>query len=266
MKKIIIFTFFFVSVFSLHALSPLKSYLPDIEEERYETILSGAIVKENTSDGDITLIAPESDSVREKIKNIEAMEKGFAVALATLVPYPDGWDTLSRSSQKLKLYNTLLSVSTMSGLTYISHRAGDKEKTLFKECWMLSSENKKDRVDDPVVDSIPLNREYFAYQDDTSFGGNVYALNYTSIKDEIFLDIKNNNDLKFLGISLVKKGKVNMSLDFIETEEGIFVFALASVKDKEPKVNLLFYTVDLELSYYNRIVALSNWFKGRIAQ
>lgn len=264
MKKYIVLVVCLFLAFTLSAYPSLSELLPDIDDETYSSILAGEIVTQSTTDGDLSMIAPKSKYVSEKIAAVEAMEKGFGVAVGSLVPYPKGWKTMSGEERTLALYNTLLKVSTMTGLTYISHRAGDKEKTLFDECSMLSSDNKKDKIDDPVVTAVPSYAEYYSYQDDTSFGGNVYSMTYSVTGSEIFMDIRNNNDLKFMGISLVKKDKVNMSLDIEETEEGIYVYALASVRDKNSKVNVIFYTVDLELSFYNRIVALSKWFKNTL--
>lgn len=265
MKKSLVFVLcFFVLLVGAYSTSPLRSYLKGVDDETYELLVSGVVVKESTTDGDLRRIAPESDLVDEKIEDIESMKKGFGVAIASMVEYPEEWEGMSDEEKKLELYNTLLSISTQTGITYISHRAGDKEKVLFEETYMLGSADKRDRIDDPVVTSVPLYAQYYSYQDDTSFGGNIYTLAYTAVNDEIFLEITNYNDLKFLGLSLVKKGKVNMSLDFIEADEGIYVFAIASVEDKKPQVNVLFYKVDLELSFYNRIVALSNWFMARL--
>lgn len=264
MKKFLVLTACFFFAFTLSAYPTLSDILPDIDDETYSSLIGGEIVKVSTTDGNLTLVAPRSDYVDEKIATVEAMEKGFGVAVGSLVPYPKGWKGIDQSERTLALYNTLLKVSTMTGLTYISHRAGDKEKTLFDECSMLASDNKKDKTADPVVTVVPQYAEYYSYQDDTSFGGNVYRMEYSVSGSEIFMDITNNNDLKFMGISLVKKGKVNMSLDIQETEEGIYVYALASVRDKDSKVTILFYTVDLELSFYNRIVALSKWFKNTL--
>ena len=256
--------FLFLIVFSVLSAASLRSILPDVDDDTYSRLLSGEIVRENSSDGDLSVIAPSSDLVKGKIDYILSLEKGFGVAVGSLVPYPESWKEMSGEERELALYNSLLKVSTQKGLTYISHRAGDKEKTLFEDSYMLSSDNKKDRMDDPVVTSVPDYAEYYAYQDDTSFGGNVYSVTYTASGDEIFMDIRNNNDLHLMGINIVKKGKVNMSLDIVETDEGIYVYALASVKDKNPKMTIVFYTVDLELSFYNRVVALSKWFRNTI--
>ena len=265
MKKFLFILILLLSAAVLSAL-PLRSILPSVDEESYSRILSGEIVSVNSYEGDLSSIAPLSELVSEKIDYILSLKKGFGVAVGSLVPYPEEWKNMSAEERKLALYNSLLKVSTQKGLTYISHSAGDKEKTLFEDSYMLSSDNKKDRMDDPVVTTVPAYAEYYAYQDDTSFGGNVYSVNYTSRGDEIFMDIKNNNDLHLMGINIVKKGKVNMSLDIVETDEGIYVYALASVKDKNPKMTIVFYTVNLELSFYNRIVALSKWFRSAIGE
>ena len=78
--------------------------------------------------------------------------------------------------------------------------------------------------------------------------------------------MKNSSELKFMGIGIVAPGKVSMSLDMILTDEGILISGLASVKDKTPKINLLVYTIDLEESIMNRVVAIKNWFFDMIGE
>lgn len=259
MKKVLVIVSLILLACSLFALESLKDVVTKLNSDEYSVLLSGELLSQNTTDGDISHIAPPSVSVKEKIDYVLGMKKGFGVAISSLLSYPEGWKEMSKEEQRLKLYNTLLSISTQKDLTYISHRAGDKEKTLFEDSAMLSSSNKKDRIEDPTVTVVPSYAEYYAYQKDTSFGGNVYLLKYKVEEDEIFMEISNYSELKFMGIGLVAPGKVNMALDIIPTEEGIYVYAMASVKDKTPKINLVFYSVDLELSFYNRIVALRNW-------
>lgn len=259
MKKVLVILSLILLSCSLFALESFKVVVVTLTNEECSTLLSGELLSENTTDGDIAHIAPPSVSVKEKIDYVLRLKKGFGVAISSLLPYPESWNKMTEEEQMLKLYNTLLSISTQKDLTYISHRAGDKEKTLFEDSSMLSSSNKKDRIEDPTVTAVPEYAEYYAYQKDTSFGGNVYLLKYKAQDNEIFMEISNYSELKFMGIGLVAPGKVNMVLDIIPTEEGIYVYAMASVKDKTPKINLVFYSVDLELSFYNRIVALRNW-------
>lgn len=259
MKRVLVILVLICFASSLFALESVKDIVTTLNSDEYSVLLSGELLSQNTTDGDISHIAPPSVSIKEKIDYVLGMKKGFGVAISSLLSYPEGWNEMNEEEQILKLYNTLLSISTQKDLTYISHRAGDKEKTLFEDSSMLSSSNKKDRIEDPTVTVVPNYAEYYAYQKDTSFGGNVYLLKYKVEENEIFMEISNYSELKFMGIGLVAPGKVNMALDIIPTEEGIYVYAMASVKDKTPKINLVFYSVDLELSFYNRIVALRNW-------
>lgn len=67
-----------------------------------------------------------------------------------------------------------------------------------------------------------------------------------------------------MGIGIVAPGKVAMSMDMMLTDEGILFSGIASVKDKTPKINLLLYTIDLEESIMNRVIALKDWYFGRI--
>ena len=51
-----------------------------------------------------------------------------------------------------------------------------------------------------------------------------------------------------------------MSIDMMLTDEGVLFSGVASVKDKEPKLNLLVYTIDLEESIMNRVIAIKDWY------
>ncbi|MBQ0070911.1 MAG: hypothetical protein KBS81_03510 [Spirochaetales bacterium] len=246
--------------------SPLSSSVPNLGPERTALLLKGESLKESTVDGDILSLVPEVPATKEKIASALSIKKGFSVSQATLVPYPKTWTGMSEEELEKTIYNTVLKVSTMKGLIYISHRAGDKPKVLFEESSMLASSNKKDTISDPQVDTVPREAFYHAYQKDTTFGGNVYSLHYSSGDEGLFLDISNETPLSFMGISLVAEGKVSMFMTIVPVEEGIYVHSAATILDKSPKVNLLVYSVDLEDCFMRRIEALKNWFIAEIGE
>ena len=76
--------------------------------------------------------------------------------------------------------------------------------------------------------------------------------------------LNNTSEMKFMGVSLVAKGKVIMLMDITLTDEGILFAGIGSVKDKPAKINLLVYTVDLKESFMNRITALKNWYLEKL--
>ena len=137
-------------------------------------------------------------------------------------------------------------------------------KVLFEEASMLSSPDKKDKISDLVVENVPEKMECYVYLKDTSFGKNVYRIEYKAKANELALEMRNSSELKFMGIGIVAPGKVAMSMDMMLTDEGILFSGIASVKDKTPKINLLLYTIDLEESIMNRVIALKDWYFGRI--
>ena len=142
----------------------------------------------------------------------------------------------------------------------------EKENSNIVGATFFGSDDIDDRIDDPEVEGVPEYAEHYVYMKDTSFGKNVYLIEYKTKGNELALEMKNSSELKFMGIGIVAPGKVSMSLDMILTDEGILVSGLASVKDKTPKINLLVYTIDLEESIMNRVVAIKNWFFDMIGE
>ena len=158
-------------------------------------------------------------------------------------------------------------VSTQEGITYISHRSGDKPKVLFDRSWYLSDPSDwKSKIDDPVVTELPSSIESYCYQKDSTFGGNIYKHDFTIDEDEIFLSLNNVTALKFMGFTCVKEGQLHMYLDTYLTEEGILLNAMAKISDRDPQVKVLFITVDLPSAFLRRVTALKEWMETRLAQ
>ena len=122
----------------------------------------------------------------------------------------------------------------------------------------------KDKTDDWWFDSIPEYCERYVYLKDTSFGKNIYRVETRTKDDGFSMELKNANELKFLGIGIVAVGKVTMLVEVTLTDEGILFTGIGSVKDKNPTMNILVYKVDLELSFMNRILALKDWYVEKL--
>ena len=239
-------------------------YFPLFSSSQQEMLLSGEMLKGTSVSDDVMSFIPKDAIITDTAKEVLSYEKGFAVAVNMLVPYPEGMKDMSDEEILLFLYNNSLKISTMKGIEYISHRAGDKLKVLFDDAYMLSSSNKDDKIEDPEVDSVPEYAEHFVYMKDTSFGKNVYRVEYKARDKELAMEMRNSSELKFMGVGIVAPGKVAMSLDMQLTDEGILFSGLASIKDKTPKIHLLVYTIDLEESIMNRVIAIKDWYFGRI--
>ena len=262
MKRWFITFLFLIS--SLLFASTVKDYFPLMDDDTLSLLLSGEVISDSSDINDISYLVPKDSLIVDSYNMISNYEKGFAVAVAALVPYPDKFNSLSKEEIQRKLFNYSLTLSTLSGIEYLSHRSGDKMKVLFEEASMLSSPDKKDKTPDLVVDSVPSNMECYVYLKDTSFGKNVYKVVYESREDELAITLSNTSEMKFMGISLVAEGKVIMLMDITLTDEGILFAGIGSVKDKPAKMNLLVYTVDLKESFMNRITALKDWYLEKL--
>ena len=104
----------------------LRELFPNMDDEKYEALLSGEVIDDSTVNGDIRYMVPEGALITESAEEVFSYEKGFAVAVSVLRPYPESFKGLSNEEMLLRLYNNGEEMSTLEGITYISHRAGDK--------------------------------------------------------------------------------------------------------------------------------------------
>lgn len=264
MKRIMILLLvLFIVLPSAFSVS-LKELYPNMDAEKYEALLSGEVLNDSTANGDIRYMIPQGAMITETSEEIFSYEKGFAVAVTALAPYPEKFRGFSQDEILLLLFNYGQELSSLEGITYISHRSGDKPKVLFEEASVLLSPDKKDKTEDPRDESLPEYSERYVYLKDTSFGKNVYRADIRSKNDGISMEMRNSDELKFMGIGIVAEGKVTMLLEITLVDEGVLLTAVGAVKDKNPTMNILFYKVDLELSFLNRITALKDWYLEKL--
>lgn len=268
MKKAIVFVFFVVFCSTIFAATGLSNVLPTASHGQLDALLVGNIVETSTLGGaDMGNVSPAGSVFEGSVKEAKAATNGFSENLTVLLPYPKAWEGLSQEETQVALLNLMRSVSTQEGITYISHRSGDKPKVLFDRSWYLSDPSDwKSKIDDPVVTELPSSIESYCYQKDSTFGGNIYKHDFTIDEDEIFLSLNNVTALKFMGFTCVKEGQLHMYLDTYLTEEGILLNAMAKISDRDPQVKVLFITVDLPSAFLRRVTALKEWMETRLAQ
>lgn len=266
--KILIIAALLCAALPCFALDGHEALLPQLSEAEWQRMFEGGYVDRDTlGGGSISQMAPAGSEARRQALRCEASQGSFTVTSSALIPYPARWLDLSPRERQLELLNTLRRISTQKGITYISYRAGNKPKELFSESYYISDpSDKKSRIDDPVADSLPEAIQSYAYQKDTSFGGNIYLHDFKISDEEIFLRITNVTPMKVFGIfKAVDAGKLALSLGAYQMEEGIYVFSMAEIADMEPQVTVLFITVDLPSAFRRRTTAIRKWFEGQIA-
>lgn len=244
------------------ALNNVYDIFPSLEEEEILSMVENLeSIEDSTLHYSVSKLAPANSMALEKALDAEKEDNAFSVGVVSFVSYPEDWKDLSQEEKLLKVFNIMTSISTQEGITYISRLAGYKEKVLMEESYCVGTSGKKNsRIPDPVFTEVPKQYSMNSYQKDNRFGGNKFKLDYQTSEDEVFLSISNTSAMKFMGITCVPKDKLNMFIDAYLTEEGIVIYSVATIYDKEPEIKLVVYTVDLQDSFMRRITGFKDWF------
>lgn len=254
-------------VFSLSAAESNRDVTSSYSEGMLERLLSGETIEYYSVYGD-DVPSLAFDSTKGKTKAEEDMARGDSLVsgIAAFVAYPSDWESLDYSSRKLEIINTLLSISTIKGITYISYSAGEKPKTLFSDAYTLTAVKKGKKASDAYFTYAPDKYVYdvAAYLKDNIFGGNTYTINYDIDGDEIFMTVTNVSKLKFLFFTAVEAGELDLCVDVLMTQEGIAIFGLATVRNAEEYVKTPVTDVHLPSAFTRRITSLKDWFIGEI--
>lgn len=262
--RVLVLLLLVVPIASVSSLT-LESVLPDLSEKDYSALRAWEMLEaQTTRGGGIKHLAPKGSMAYERAAELEELEEGFSICNVTFIPYPYDFRNLTLEQRMLSVYNTMRSVSTQEGITYISYRRGNEPHLLIRDSWYLASPRSRSRQPDPATSVLPEAEEYFVYQRDTSFGGNVYSHFYTIGEREIFLDIENLETMRVLSIlPVVRPNQLNISMSAFFLDEGLLLFGSANI-DRDPVVSFLGYTVHLPSAFNRRITALQEWFISQL--
>lgn len=246
----------------------VRKALPFLTEAEYQALNDGQMIYGRTIDGGkIAQFFVQGTEAAKRAVMAQREETGFSIGAVSYIPYGPKLKAMDGLQRQLAIFNAIRAISTQEGLTYISWRAGNKEKVLIeKSSYMEDAKNLNKLLPDPVAMVFPAAAQSYVYQRDSSFGGNRYLHTYTNTDKEIFVEITNISSLKVLGLfTAVKAGQLAINMGTYQMEDGLLLVALTSVKDREPEVSVLGLTVDLPSAFRRRIVALQNWFINQLA-
>lgn len=160
-------------------------------------------------------------------------------------------------SGRVAVFNILRSVSTMEGIEYYSASRGEM-RTFYEESYAIESPDNRNRIPDPRVDAIPTESTVWAYQRDGSFGRNVQRLDYRATDGAILVSIENETTMVYTVVPLVRPGNLRTYLLVVpDPVQQVFRF----YGNLGVRVPAVFGMEDRARdSFYNRIVALHDWF------
>ncbi|MDA3949720.1 MAG: hypothetical protein PF508_10905 [Spirochaeta sp.] len=199
---------------------------------------------------------PVTEFIRTELRELDP-KVGIEISIPIAVT-----DEVFTESGMLQLYNILRRVSTMEGLEYYS-ASRDEMRTFYHESYAIDDPDSQRRIPDPTVSSIPSRDTIHVFQQDGSFGKNVQRIEYRADGPEILLSMVNTTTMVYKIVPLVTPGNLRTFLVVRPVpEDGVVTFygnlgvrvpGLFGMKDRARD------------SFYNRIVALHDWFAAEQA-
>lgn len=130
-------------------------------------------------------------------------------------------------------------------------------RTLFYESYVVEDADGSERRPDPRPTELTGTDQIYIYQHDSSFGRNVLELTYTVSQDAIRLRMRNLTRMLYRGI-IPAVGPEELGLNLVVHPLGDKVLFYGN--SAANPISLLGMEARVQRSFYNRLVALYQWF------
>ncbi len=207
--------------------------------------------------GSSTRYAPTLGAAAEVRRHIEGMDPNVSVEAVFILPLPAALQ--ERDDLPLLVYNTLRSVSTMTGIEYYS-ASRDRMRLFYHESFAVSEKSEKARIPDPLVEEIPDKEKVLVFQHDSSFGKNYVTLEYLKLKNGFHINMMNLTTMWYGILPIVRPGNLKITMSVILGEKSIIFYGNSNVR----VIGLFGMEHRVKDSFSNRLIALYDWFKDRL--
>jgi hypothetical protein len=189
----------------------------------------------------------------------ESLDPGIMVETLSLYKKPAGAEkSLWSEAERLRIYNGILALSTLTGLQYYS--ASRKTMRIFYESsHIIADPSAVEAVPDPVFQIIPSRLKTFARQKDLTFGDNTYQYDYYSFPGALILVQENLTSLNYGIITAVGKNRLRSAMAIIDAGEHLLVYAVSMAK----AASLPGMKERIGNSFSNRAEAMLKWFEAQ---
>jgi hypothetical protein len=236
--------------------SQLADAMPNLSASEMSTLVSDGELSyrfDRNTEGDLLQLAPAFTAAMTS--GIRELEPTIGVEVLFLLDAP-------REAMELdaELFETMNAISTMEGIEYFS-ASRNRMRTFFEESYVIDDPESRERVPDPAFERVPLRSSIDVFQRDSSFGSNVYHLEYRTRNGSLWLAMNNLTQMWYQGV-LPALGPNQLQLHLIVRPIGdkLLFYGVSAARP-----GFLFGMEDrVERSFYNRLVALHDWFIDQI--
>lgn len=208
-------------------------------------------------EGSLTLM-PAVEPAVAIAEETRTRKPSVGAELLTILPARGA--ALDTPSGMLALSNALLAVSTMKGVTYWSVTHG-RQMPLFLRSFAIESPERTDPRPDPVITEIPGRRDLVTLQEDSSFGTNTYAEQFTASSAYLHLKTENLSTISFLLVPLISPHGMVSHVIVVPTASDVLFYGMALLNSNVPLGNRESRVQSLQ----NRLTAMAGWVSARIS-
>ncbi len=230
-------------------------YREFISRNIYNKLLSAGEVEHSFTQKTELYLLPNIPSRKNMIEEYLSVLPDMGVEILKLYRVKKRINFSSKKS-KLLIYNIVHSISTLKGVKYYSH-THKKIRTLFYDSYVIASPDNPTKIDDPISQKLKNYDKIYIFQDDSTFGKNIFSVEYTlNSSYSIIIKIENITTMKYLFIPLIPPHKMVTYMIVIPGSNSILFYGLSFSNFK----NFLPVGKENVVSFYNRLIAMYNWF------
>jgi hypothetical protein len=234
----------------------LTASLRDLSAGQIHTLLeTGQLTVRYRDRTSVTLAPAFQEEVRSSLADLRPK---IGVEVLFLRPSADA--STQGAEIPVNTYNVLRSISTMAGIEYYSASRG-RMRTLFFESYAVSSESDPERIPDPLVSSIPPRDSIVIFQRDSSFARNLYRLEYVVSGEAVWVSMINLTPLLYRGL-VPAVGAGALEIHMVVKPVGSYLVFYGN--SGTSPIGLLGMEERAAESFYNRLVALADWFTHQL--
>lgn len=242
----------------------LREMVPGLTESEIQELITGEYIRVHTEDEPITFrYLPRSSISSQVQQSFHHVSPNIVNEVLYLLPRPthrtpEGTPLVSDEELLLELYNTFRAVSKLSGITYISNRAGGP-RVLFDNVYRIETLRRRDPLPDPIVARVPREDTFLLQLDDSNFGTSYFEAMFFGGSDAVSMGMTNARALTFM-IPVIRAERVRFQLVAIPLEDHLLLYGAVALEAGA----FLRRVVHLPSSFQRRIDALSDWFIGEV--
>lgn len=207
-----------------------------------------------------TVLAPPGAAARAIQQSLDELGPRLGIEVARSMPVaPHAFTEAGRTA----IHGILLSFSTMEGIQYWS-ASREEYRELFSESYRVAGPGRRDRAVLPDLTGPPSHEPvvFYTAQQDGTFGMNVYRVTVETSENAFLLGITNVTTMTWGAIPLVRGEQLQtfVLVEFHQEARELHFYGNTAVR--VPAV--LGLEDRARNSFYNRIVAMQQWFARRL--